>query len=590
MTQIPKLHRQVVFSGTILGVAGATLAALYATFTIKLVEGTLVYFFALVGVATVAATLLSEVVQQRGLRTVRKLVEGARDAETLRAAFAELHRIGGISYRIGWWGWGLGVAMVAVGYPLYPGVSWSFFGRIMLIGLLVAPLLSVVTNATVSRDASLAVKTLVELGLTAPEATMAVPTDRGSIVRRFVTFSFIVLLCSATLVLGVIASRASVALESLLGVNAAGAHVEAIDHVSLFILWPAALCSVVALAMTLLGAWQSGESIGLSLTRLADGAAQVAGGTVGAMPVVPGEGEIWAAIWGIVNIEQQLSGTLKEIQEQAPRIAATADQLEASSTRRDQGSNEQASALQETSSTTELLAESARRIADSAAEVQRLAAQTLGAARAGKNAADGFGRSMSRVRSGNQAIAASVVRLNKRVQQVGRVVEFIDGIADRADLLAVNAELEGARAGAIGKGFSLVAADMRRLSESVLSSTQQITKLIEEIRDATNAAVMATEAGVKTTDRGTALANDVATNLSAILDSAALTSDAVRSITLATQQQRSGTDQLSVAMSDILTSTLEGKAASAQLSESNQRLFGLADQLRLAAARFKSVS
>ena len=72
----------------------------------------------------------------------------------------------------------------------------------------------------------------------------------------------------------------------------------------------------------------------------------------------------------------------------------------------------------------------------------------------------------------NQAIADAVVRLNKRVQQIGKVVEFINEIADKSDLLALNAELEGTKAGEVGRGFSLVAAEMRRLAENVIRSTR----------------------------------------------------------------------------------------------------------------------
>ncbi|MFP2902888.1 methyl-accepting chemotaxis protein, partial [Corallococcus sp. 4LFB] len=68
---------------------------------------------------------------------------------------------------------------------------------------------------------------------------------------------------------------------------------------------------------------------------------------------------------------------------------------------------------------------------------------------------------MSRMRQDNQAIGSAVARLNKRVQQIGKIVEFINGVADKSDLLALNAELEGTKAGEVGRGFSLVAAEMR---------------------------------------------------------------------------------------------------------------------------------
>src|SRR5262249_57290846 len=129
----------------------------------------------------------------------------------------------------------------------------------------------------------------------------------------------------------------------------------------------------------------------------------------------------------------------------------------------------------------------------------------LEATRAGRLKADAFAESMGRMRSDNQRIADSVVRLNKRVQQIGKIVDFINEIADKSDLLALNAELEGTKAGDVGRGFSLVAAEMRRLAENVIRSTRTIEQLIEEIRDATHAAVMATEAGLKTTEAGTLL-------------------------------------------------------------------------------------
>ena len=93
---------------------------------------------------------------------------------------------------------------------------------------------------------------------------------------------------------------------------------------------------------------------------------------------------------------------------------------------------------------------------------------------------------MARMRAGQPGHRRGGGRsCNKRVQQIGKIVEFINGVADKSDLLALNAELEGTKAGEVGRGFSLVAAEMRRLAENVLESTKEIEGLIEEIREAT---------------------------------------------------------------------------------------------------------
>ena len=243
--------------------------------------------------------------------------------------------------------------------------------------------------------------------------------------------------------------------------------------------------------------------------------------------------------------------------------------------------------LDAASSTTGELARSAREIAANAQRVSELARQTLGAARAGRDGADGFMAAMVQVREGNQAIADSVVRLNKRVQQVGRIIEFINGIADKSDLLALNAELEGNKAGEVGRGFSLVAAEMRRLAESVMQSTREIGGLIDEIRDATNAAVMATEAGVKATDAGGALAQKVGEGLSRIVDYANQSADAMQSISLATSQQQSGTDQLVGAMAEIVQSTDASGVAARDMLAAHDQLISLARDLEKTVGRFE---
>jgi methyl-accepting chemotaxis protein len=286
-------------------------------------------------------------------------------------------------------------------------------------------------------------------------------------------------------------------------------------------------------------------------------------------------------------MESQLLVALRKLKEAGVKISATTGELISSSLKHEAGAADQTGALSQTSATTEELARSARQIAQNASDVSRLAQAMLDSAQGGKRSAGAFYASILRVREGNQAIADSVVRLNKRVQQVGRIVEFIDGIADKSDLLALNAELEGTKAGDVGRGFSLVAAEMRRLSESVMSSTREINRLISEIRDATNAAVMATEAGVKATDAGSALARQVTESLDRIVDFANQTTDAVKSITLATHQQQSGTDQLAAAMSDILRSTQNALGATAQMSSANADLSSLSRELQSTVARFE---
>ncbi|HLL84846.1 MAG TPA: HAMP domain-containing methyl-accepting chemotaxis protein, partial [Longimicrobium sp.] len=348
----------------------------------------------------------------------------------------------------------------------------------------------------------------------------------------------------------------------------------------------AAMCCLVFL-LAVATAYVTGTALGQPMREIAEEATRIAKGDLANPRPIPAEDEVWAVAAAFSAMQAHLTKVLTELKRAGTQIGSTTESIVATSGRYENGAAEQAAALNETSATTEELARSARQIAENAGSVAEIAQKTLGAAEGGQESADAFANSMTRMRQDNQAIADSVVKLNKRVQQIGKIVEFINGVANKSDLLALNAELEGTKAGEVGRGFSLVAAEMRRLAENVIESTKEIEGLIEEIREATSAAVVATGAGVKATDSGSVLAQQVSESLKEIVQLAGQTSDAVRSISLATQQQQTGTDQLAEAMADILRVTQQSLAATKQVTSANVDLSSLAKDLKAVVERFR---
>ena len=152
--------------------------------------------------------------------------------------------------------------------------------------------------------------------------------------------------------------------------------------------------------------------------------------------------------------------------------------------------------------------------------------------------------SMEKVRHNAVEVDDAIGKLSKRVERIGTVVEVIDEIADRSDLLALNAALEGAKAGEAGRGFSIVAAEMRRLAENVMESTKEIKNLITEIRESTHAAKEASDGNKRMAAEGEKLGGAAMTSVAGILSGIQETSDAARVIHLATQQQRTATEQV----------------------------------------------
>jgi len=291
---------------------------------------------------------------------------------------------------------------------------------------------------------------------------------------------------------------------------------------------------------------------------------------------------------GFGKVIETLRVFVREINEAALRLSSSANQVLAASTQHETSSTEQAAAIHETTATMEELKHASAQIAENAGAVARVAEETLGAARSGRGAIGEFIQAMQQIRSDGMAVADSIAKLSKRVERIGTVVEVIDEIADRSDLLALNAALEGSRAGEAGKGFSIVAAEMRRLAENVLDSTKEIKNLITEIREATAAAGTAADASKMATESGEKLGSVAAQAVEGILAGVQETSDAARVINLATQQQRTATEQVVASMAEIEDVTRQTTQASKQATGAAAELTTLAGRLAELIKRFKA--
>ncbi|MBK7865068.1 MAG: methyl-accepting chemotaxis protein [Archangiaceae bacterium] len=580
MSPLKGLHRWMTVPSTWSGVAGVVLAVVYLLFTLELVEGTRLAFAFIVAAVVVIANVLGDVAEQRRLLTLKALGLGTLPPtrENLIAALREAARLPDITFWVNLFFWAPGCLVISVLYALLPRVTWSMSSRIAFIGGVVGPMISVLAHLLVLARSRTVRAAIATQGLTTTDVMQALPPERTQLRTRLVIFTAVAVAMPLVLVLDLGQLDATRAVDQLLLTGVAPTGYAAGYNL---------VVAVFTFVLVIGCGWLGGRSLGDPLHQIVVATERMAKGQLGKTAAVPSEDELWGVSTAFASMENQLLGALQKLKGAGVKISSTTEELIASSVKHEAGAADQTGALSQTSATTEELARSAKQIAQNASDVSRLAQQMLDTAQHGKRSSNAFYASILRVREGNQAIADSVVRLNKRVQQVGRIVEFIDGIADKSDLLALNAELEGTKAGDVGRGFSLVAAEMRRLSESVMSSTREINRLIDEIRDATNAAVMATEAGVKATDAGSALARQVNESLDRIVDFANQTTDAVKAITLATLQQQSGTDQLASAMADILRSTQSALGATAQMSSANADLSSLSNELQSTVARFE---
>jgi methyl-accepting chemotaxis protein len=268
-----------------------------------------------------------------------------------------------------------------------------------------------------------------------------------------------------------------------------------------------------------------------------------------------------------------LAGTITEVKEAAESVAQTSGQLNDAATQTGAatqqvattiqqvaaGAQDQARAASETSGAVSELSSVIARVGAGAAETTRKVEQasaTIGqmtaaindasaastevsevSAAAAEAASNGLAAvaktadGMARIKSAVEASAVKVTELGAKGDQIGAIVETIDDIADQTNLLALNAAIEAARAGEQGKGFAVVADEVRKLAERSGRATKEIAALIAEVQKGTEEAVKAMTVGASEVEAGAALAVESSTALNEISAAVAATKAAVGRIT-----------------------------------------------------------
>ncbi len=313
----------------------------------------------------------------------------------------------------------------------------------------------------------------------------------------------------------------------------------------------------------------------------------IQGDLSGSLRIGVSDAALTPLIAGVGQVMETLKRFVTEIREAALQLSTSSAEVLAAATQNESSTSAQASAIHETTATMEELKGASHQIAENAQMVAAIAEQTLTGARNGEGQIKAFMASMEKVRHNAIEVDEAIGKLSRRVERIGTVVEVIDEIADRSDLLALNAALEGAKAGEAGRGFSIVAAEMRRLAENVMESTKEIKNLITEIREATHAAKEASDGNKRMAAEGENLGSSAATSVSGILTGIQETSDAARVIHLATQQQRTATEQVVQSMSEIEEVTRQAQAGSRQATGAASELTKLAERLAELVKRFK---
>lgn len=330
------------------------------------------------------------------------------------------------------------------------------------------------------------------------------------------------------------------------------------------------------------------RSIVRPVALLAEDARQIASGDLTVQISSTTTDEIGELAQSFGAMAESLRGTIRQVADTSGLVSSSADQLLAASERIASGAEEVVNQAQSVATAGEEMAATSN---DIACNCQSAAAGALDASTSasdGSVVVDKTVQAMGQIARRVQETSDTVARLGQRSDQIGQIVGTIEDIADQTNLLALNAAIEAARAGEQGRGFAVVADEVRALAERTTRATKEISDMIRSIQSETRSAVTAMDEGVREVAQGTDEAAKSGVALQSIMEQVNNVSMQISQVATAAEEQTATTNEISHNMqqiTDVIQQTSDGAqqsaVAAAQLSKLATDLQGLVQRFRL---------
>jgi methyl-accepting chemotaxis protein len=284
---------------------------------------------------------------------------------------------------------------------------------------------------------------------------------------------------------------------------------------------------------------------------------------------------------------EKIHDMVVQINEMALNVASASQQMSATSEQMSRAiisENEQvtrvASSMEEMSATVLEVAKNATNASNSARHAVEMAESGGRIVQEGINSTNNIAH---RVRES----AKTVEELGASSQKIGEIVSVIDDIADQTNLLALNAAIEAARAGEHGRGFAVVADEVRKLAEKTTKATKEIAGMVKTIQKITQEAVQSMGAGSKEVEAGVELSKKVGDSFQDIIKSVKTVTDMINQIATAAEEQASASEEVSGNITTISDSTKQSSTGAQQNAEVARNLSGQASELQKMLTQFK---
>lgn len=303
-----------------------------------------------------------------------------------------------------------------------------------------------------------------------------------------------------------------------------------------------------------------------------------------------------------VNIStEQVAASSEELMASAEQTTHATEQISSSIQEVANGAEIEGKSVEESSRAIQEIAIGVQRVASATSTVAEEAKETIKEANEGNKSIQKVIHQMDKIHESVNSTATVIKHLEERSKEIGKIIEVITGISDQTNLLALNAAIEAARAGEHGKGFAVVADEVRKLAEQSKESADQVTSLIQEIQEYTNNAVTVMGKGTNEVEYGITVVQETGQGFGRILQSIDEVSTQIQEISAVSEEISAGVEQVNASMEqvaevaknsssntqNVAASSEEQLASMEEITASSASLSKMAEELLMQTRQFK---
>lgn len=297
--------------------------------------------------------------------------------------------------------------------------------------------------------------------------------------------------------------------------------------------------------------------------------------------------EVGQLVGAMKQMQQALRDTIRATRDNANALISTGRELGDGVQQMERSVAVQSSASSAIAANVEELTVSINHVSDNTGDASRLAQDSDRQAREGRRTVDQLIDEINQVSGVVTTASERIGGLAIESEKISNIVQVIKDIAEQTNLLALNAAIEAARAGEHGRGFAVVADEVRKLSERTAQSTREITAMVESIQNSTQQVVTEIDRGVGAVQNSVDHARQAGDTIGTLQDIARQVAELISEVDVALREQSAASSEVAKRIEEIATHAEETSAATAEAARSAQTLNNVANQMQSSVSHFR---